>query len=191
MPLSSQCSRTLLITILHARVIQMLQDSCHHSGPWRFSTQCPMTPFITMLHDHFHHNAPWLFPLSPLFLPFFLSFSLPPHLLVSLDYLETTQLYANPLWRTPSEGTTLSLWHLPLVHSSKALFRWALTLPAGEPRVAPPLPHLSIARWVTGTTIFFTIPGLQEVGFLLNTSCYRPFSLCSRWPIPKQFLPSH
>lgn len=106
-------------------------------------------------------------------------------------FIETTQLYANLLWRTPSEGATLSLWHLPLVHSSKALFRWALTLPAGSLEVAPPLTHLSTAQGVTGPTIFYTIPGLREVGFLWNTPCYSPFSLCSCWPIPKQFLTSH
>ena len=63
--MSSQCSRILVITMFHDRVITMLYGPCHYNAPEFFSSQysvtvssqCYMTLVITVLHDLCHHNA--------------------------------------------------------------------------------------------------------------------------------------
>ena len=61
-PLSTQCSLTIVITMHHAIVSTILLRPCNQNAP------CPC---LTMLHNSFHHNTPWLCkhnapgPLSP------------------------------------------------------------------------------------------------------------------------------
>ena len=95
-------------------------------------------------------------------------------------------IYANPIWRTLSEGASPSLWHLPLVQSSKASL--------GGPSHC----LLGVSRPCSSATSFYctvnngnqhlsTIPGLGVVGCLWNPQRYNPFSLYNCWPRLKQF----